>query len=199
MKTLISLLVVISGISSVFADGDPVAQLTAEQMAIKTTVIYPTVGVRALITAADKYRGVIYFTTAEQREQRRIIIIGDDVYDHTGVPFIYTNNNHDELNYVMDSAGNFYWLDESSDATIRHDTIFDKGPVTGSGNITIVNSKMTYIDCDSGHYPSSPLFQNVLDELKKDGNDLSQVKAVFSDNSNPIFHEPSKNSSTPTP
>jgi hypothetical protein len=168
------------------------AQLSPEQIAIKTQPIYPTVNVRWLITAADPARHVIYFTTPEQREQRRIIVVGGYVYDHTGVPFTYTNNNGDEMNYVMDAEGNFYWLDESTDPTIRHDSIFDMGPVAGGGNITIINSKITYIDADSGHYPTGPVFKNTLAELAKDGTDLSTIKAVDTDNDDPIFHKPSK-------
>jgi hypothetical protein len=175
-----------------FADSPGlVNQLSSDQTTIYTASVYPTVSVRLLITAADASRGVIYLT-ADQREQRRIIIVGDYVYDHTGAPFTLTNNNSDEFNYVMDDAGNFYWLDEATDPTIRHDSIFDKGPVAGGGNITIVNSRITCIDSDSGHYPTGALFQNVLNQLMKDGAVVTDFKTVATDNSNPIFHVPSK-------
>jgi hypothetical protein len=186
-------MVIVSASVHPTASADEAPPLSPSQLAIKKTVLFAAVPVRILITLADPFRRVI-FLTPEQREQRRIIIVNNTVYDHTGAPFTMTNHNHNEFNYVMDRAGNFYWLDESSNPTVRHDSIFDAAPVTGAGNITIQDSKITYIDCDSGHYASEPLFPDVMNELGNDGNDLSLIDMVTSDNSDPIFHRPFKSS-----
>jgi hypothetical protein len=124
----------------------------------------------------DKIRGVIYLSP-EQREQRRVVIKDGIVYDVHGNVFPDTVNTKNNVqNYVMDASGNFYLFDENTTPKIRHSSIFDGGPIAGAGNITIKGGKIVLLDSDSGHYPSKPLFPNVLAELAADGVDTTGFK-----------------------
>ena len=137
---------------------------------------YSTVSMRSKEIAKDRDRGVIMFTP-EQREAARMVIVNGNVFTSRGAPFgSKTNGSGDVSNYVMDKSGNFYWFDEKSTPTIRHSSIFDQMPIAGAGNITITKSQITFIDSDSGHYPSGPLFPNVKTQLIKDGVDFSTVE-----------------------
>ena len=126
---------------------------------------YPTVAMHKSKLRADKAEGVIYLDT-KQREERRLVIQNGLVYDHVGRPILNTKSKHkNQNNYVMDAAGNFYLFDEFTHPEIRHSSIFAGGPVAGAGNITIQEGRITYIDADSGHYPSAGVFENVQKEL----------------------------------
>src|SRR5436190_3191279 len=123
---------------------------------------YPTVPMHKSKLHQDKSEGVIYLD-AQQREERRLVIQNGLVYDHTGKTVINTRSkHHNQNNYVMDAAGNFYLFDEFTHPEIRHSSIFAGGPVAGAGNIQIVDGRITYIDADSGHYPTSGVHENVL-------------------------------------
>ncbi len=125
----------------------------------------------------DKQKGV-QMLTADEREALRIIIRDGIAYDNKGniVPDSQ-NAKHNIANYVMDSSGNFYLFDERVTPLIRHSSIFDEGPVAGAGNIQIKNGKIVYCDSDSGHYPSKPLFPQVIVQLKASGTDTSTFQA----------------------
>ena len=126
---------------------------------------YPTVAMHKSKLRQDKSEGVIYLD-AQQREERRLVIQNGLVYDHTGQTLLNTRSKHrNQNNYVMDAAGNFYLFDEFTHPEIRHSSIFAGGPVAGAGNIQIVDGRITYIDSDSGHYPSTGVHENVLKEL----------------------------------
>src|SRR5262245_9520287 len=72
----------------------------------------PTVGMHKSKLRQDKSEGVIYLDD-KQREERRVLIQNGLVYDHTGRPISETSSkHHNQNNYVMDSAGNFYLFDE---------------------------------------------------------------------------------------
>src|SRR5262249_42078530 len=112
----------------------------------------------------------VIYLDAQQREERRLVIQNGLVYDHTGKPVLNTRSKHrNHNNYVMDAAGNFYLFDEFTHPEIRHSSIFAGGPVAGAGDIQIVDGQITYIDADSGHYPSTGIHENVLKELAAHG------------------------------
>ncbi len=126
---------------------------------------YPTVEMHRSKLHQDKSQGVIYLD-ARQREERRVVIREGLVYDHAGNTLLTTRSKHkNQNNYVMDAAGNFYLFDEFTHPETRHSSIFAGGPVAGAGNITIQAGRITDIDSDSGHYPSSGVFENVQKEL----------------------------------
>ena len=130
---------------------------------------YPTVLMEPAALAEDQQRGVIYLD-ASGREERRVTIRDGVVYDHHGAVLPDSKNDHnDEINYVMDAAGNFYMFDEYTTPAIRHSSIFAGGPVAGAGNLRIVNGRIVYIDYHSGHYPAGRVFANVLAELAAHG------------------------------
>ena len=98
------------------------------------------------------------------------------MYDHAGALVRATKSKHHDLNnYVMDSAGNFYLFDEFTTPSIRHSSILAGGPVAGAGNIRIADGRIVYIDSDSGHYPSTRVFPNVLTELRARGVNVDAV------------------------
>jgi hypothetical protein len=112
----------------------------------------------------------VIYLDAKQREERRVLIQNGLVYDHTGRPFPNTRSkHHNQNNYVMDAAGNFYLFDEFTTPEIRHSSIFAGGPVAGAGNIKIEDGRIVYIDSDSGHYPNDGTYENVLKELASHG------------------------------
>ncbi|MBI3424610.1 MAG: hypothetical protein HY011_16875 [Acidobacteria bacterium] len=130
---------------------------------------YPTVEMHRSKLHQDKSQGVIYLD-ARQREERRVVMREGLVYDHSGNTLITTRSKHkNQNNYVMDAAGNFYLFDEFTHPEIRHSSIFAGGPVAGAGNITIQEGRITYIDADSGHYPSAGVFENVKKEIAAHG------------------------------
>lgn len=150
-------------------------RLAPAELAGKQGDRYPTVKIHGSKIGEDKARGVIYLD-ASQREQRRLLIRNGLVYDSTGKPLRDTRSKHkNQNNYVMDAAGNFYLFDEFTTPNIRHSSVFAGGPVAGAGNIRIKDGRIVYIDSDSGHYPTQPLFGNVLKELASCGVDTSAL------------------------
>jgi hypothetical protein len=158
----------------------------APDCSIKTKAIYPTVDMRVAQIQRDKIKGLVphYFTDAE-REQHRFVIFEGTVYKNNctlmGEPDGFTTTDPtkvQQVNYVMDAPGNFYWVDEFKNLMTHHSAVFDAQPVAGAGNITIEKSKITQIDSDSGHYPTGPVFDNVLKQLQLDGADLSPPVSV---------------------
>jgi hypothetical protein len=136
---------------------------------------YPTVTIRSGKVGEDRAAGVIYFDAA-QREARRVTIRDGLVYDHTGTLLRETRSkHHNQNNYVMDASGNFYLFDEFTTPKIRHSSILAGGPVAGAGNIQISDGHVVYIDSDSGHYPSTHVFANVLAELAARGVDVGTI------------------------
>jgi hypothetical protein len=136
---------------------------------------YPTVTIRSGKVSADKAAGVKYFD-AVQREARRVSIRDGLVYDHDGALVRETKSKRHNLNnYVMDAEGNFYLFDEFTTPNVRHSSIFAGGPVAGAGNIQISDGHIVYIDSDSGHYPSTKVFANVLAELRARGVDVGSA------------------------
>jgi hypothetical protein len=146
--------------------------------AIKTGATYPTVDIRPSVLQKDKNRGLqVYYFTAQTREQHRFVVFEGSVYSHDCTVMVNPDGGG-QVNYVMDAAGNFYWVDENKNPQTRHSAVFDAGPVAGAGNIDIENSQIISVDSDSGHYPSGPIFKNVLTQLQLDGVDLSQVNVT---------------------
>ena len=148
----------------------PLAQSPAlKDLAKQQRDKYPTVAMRKSKLREDRAQGVIYLD-ARQREERRVLIQNGLVYDHTGRPLLNTRSkHHNQNNYVMDAAGNFYLFDEFTNPEIRHSSIFAGAPVAGAGNIKIEDGRIVYIDSDSGHYSSEEVYENVLKELASRG------------------------------
>ncbi len=149
---------------------------------------YPTVVMHKSKLHQDKKEGVIYLDT-QLREERRLVIQNGLVYDHTGKPVLNTRSkHHNQNNYVMDAAGNFYLFDEFTHPEIRHSSIFAGGPVAGAGNIKIEEGRIVYIDADSGHYPTEGVHENVLKELASHGVNVGDHKNKTADHENKHHH-----------
>jgi hypothetical protein len=133
--------------------------------------VYPTISMYHRFVDQDDADGVIYFNAC-QRESVRVTIKDGHVYNHTGAMIHRTRSrHHNQVNYVMDSAGNFYLVNEFKQPTIRHSSVFAGGPVAGAGNIRIARGTVVFVDDDSGHYPAQKVFANVLIELGARGVD----------------------------
>ena len=130
---------------------------------------YPTVKMSDGKLEGDRKKGVIYWD-AKKREQSRVIIRDGRIYDQSGHLIPDTRSSRDNHNnYVMDADGNFYLFDEYTYPLIRHSSIFAGGEVAGAGDLVIVAGQIVYIDSNSGHYKSKPLFENVLKRLNQLG------------------------------
>ncbi len=174
---------------AVFAFQSFALALTGPELAARTSSKYQTIDVGVAVHF-DSARGVKYLTPQE-KEQRRVIIQNGVVYSsqnevvREGVVLdnkstLQGNEKPEKITYVMDSAGNFYLFDENATPSIRHSSILSAEPVAGAGELmTDDQGHITYVDDNSGHYATSDLFEtNVLEALKADGVDLSQVTAA---------------------
>ena len=137
---------------------------------------YPTVKM-SLTEKYDMKKNIVYLTE-EQRQAYRIVIHNGLVYDPSGNVIPDSKSDHDNhINYVMDSAGNFYLFNEYEHREIRHSSILAGAPVSGAGEIVIRDGKITLIDSDSGHYrKASKIFSNVLLELQSNGVDTRELE-----------------------
>lgn len=147
----------------------------ASPFVFKTNAVYPTVAMRGGKLEKDKKKGVVYLTE-EDRAKTVLYIVNGMAFDYIGTAIPQTvskNANHN--NYVMDAAGNFYLFDEFTHPEIRHGSIFAGGPVAGAGEIIIKGGRVTYIDSNSGHYPSTKVYENVKKQLELDGVDVQNV------------------------
>ena len=112
---------------------------------------------------------LIHYMSDAERERARVVIVNGVLYTSKGEPTPYGTNG-EELNYVMDAAGNFYMFNQTGHPELRHSSFFDGGPVACSGNLVVKAGRIVKIDHNSGHYsPTDVMFQNALKELKKDG------------------------------
>lgn len=163
---------------------------TAEQLMLKTGE-----GTYPVVEMGDHYKDeshtasiwshgliIIYFT-AEQREAFRVVIVDGIVYDTAGNIKTWGDDKL-KLNYVMDSAGNFYIFDnksEKGEPRYRHSSILAGKGVAGAGEIRIdEEGKVTKIDSDSGHYsPGLKQFENVVKELEINGARLKDIKIKY--------------------
>lgn len=126
------------------------AAVSPAQLAAQAAEKYAVFPMKPGYLEKDQRKGVVYFT-AEEREQRRAVIVEGLVYDNQGV-MLRDSAEADggALQYVMDSKGNLYIFDDIK--TVRHSSIFAGGPVAAAGDIQIENGRVTAIDANSGHY-----------------------------------------------
>jgi hypothetical protein len=118
---------------------------------------------------------VKYFNRAERAKLKITVASDGRILKADGTPM-----NVSKGVYVMDKEGNIYIVPRfHPDYKIHHSSIFAGGPVAAAGEITTKNGTVTMIDRSSGHYkPTSVHFQQVLDELKAKGADISNAKSV---------------------
>jgi hypothetical protein len=152
-------------------------RLTPAQLRPKTQELYPTKPMNDSRKGEDTrivdHGLLIHYMSNEERENARVVIVNGRLYTSRGEPTPYGKAGED-LNYVMDAAGNFYIFNQTGHPELRHSSFFDGRPVAGAGDLVVKDGTIAKIDHNSGHYsPSDTMFQNVLSELKKDGVDLS--------------------------
>ncbi len=100
----------------------------------------------------------------------------------SGDPHTFLLNTKDGPNgqyiFVMDGDGNIY--SASKGVVHHHSSFLAGGPVAAAGHWTIEYGALKTICNDSGHYqPPFDYTQQVLDELKKRGVDVSGVQATW--------------------
>lgn len=148
-------------------------QLAGKQLLAKTRPLYEAKAMNDSKTGEDKtivdHGVLIHYMSAEERERSRVVIVAGTLHTSRGEPTPYGADG-DKLNYVMDTAGNFYLFNQTGHPELRHSSFFSGGPVACAGNLEVRNGTIVHIDSNSGHYsPSGKMFQNALAELKKDG------------------------------
>jgi hypothetical protein len=131
--------------------------------------IYPTVELTEGMREEDRRKGVIYWN-AEKREASQVTIRAGKVFDANGSPFRDSRSNHDnQIGYVMDQGGFFYFFNGYADPTLRHSSVFAGKDVAGAGDMVIEKGKIVYVDSNSDHYRTKPIFKNVLIRLRQLG------------------------------
>jgi hypothetical protein len=183
-KPRLFILVIVLGLLAIFNHSRTVKRAPASGVdcALKTADLYPTVNIRPTALEKDRTRNLQqYYFSGIVREEHRFIVAGGVTYNYQ-CAVMKDPDGGGPVNYVMDADGNFYWVDENKNPSTRHSAVFDAGPVAGAGNITITDSKIVSIDSDSGHYPSGPVFSNVLKQLQLEGVDLHDVHVTRTKN-----------------
>ncbi len=79
--------------------------------------------------------------------------------------------------FVMDGQGNLYASARHEPGAFHHSSFLAGGPVAGAGEIVVENGKLILITDRSGHYQPPPQYlQQVLDQLKSQGVDVSSIQ-----------------------
>lgn len=113
----------------------------------------------------------IVFTSGRNKTSARIEAKSKDATDTEDAIYEMTDS---KINYVMDSAGNFYFFENErkANANIRHSSMFAGKPVAGAGEMILdkKTGKILSVNSHSGHYaPKEQFFANVMKELKSLG------------------------------
>ncbi|MCV7288948.1 methyl-accepting chemotaxis protein [Mycolicibacterium wolinskyi] len=83
--------------------------------------------------------------------------------------------------FTMDPHGNLYVSLEHARGRIHHSTLSSGKPVTGAGELTVVDGRLIELTDNSGHYrPLRSNTQNVIDELANQGIDMDAVSVLLS-------------------
>jgi hypothetical protein len=78
--------------------------------------------------------------------------------------------------FVMDPHGNLYVSYEHSAGKIHHSTLSSGQPVTGAGELKVIDGRLIELTGNSGHYrPLRTNTRNVLAELADQGIDVGSI------------------------
>ncbi|HEX6682845.1 MAG TPA: hypothetical protein VF062_08620 [Candidatus Limnocylindrales bacterium] len=116
-------------------------------------------------------------------EQYRVVVGPDGllrrsdgtVVDTTGASSAHHGGANREI-FIMDEHGNMYMSPDQEVGVFHHSTLSGGRPVTGAGELEVVNGEVRTVTDHSGHYrPTRTNTQNVMDELGRQGVDTDGV------------------------
>jgi len=189
LKSLISLMILVSMSQMVLAQSSPVDMADQEVMATlglqdisqpcvlkakvqpeKQTQAYRTVSMKSILIGRDNDKGLARLTP-NQLDHSRIVIKNQRIFTCMDTPMQDTPG--EKITYVMDTAGNVYLFDEFNFKKVRHSSMIWKtvngvvqgAEVAGAGEMKIKDQMIVFINSDSGHYPSDSVFKQVQSEL----------------------------------
>jgi hypothetical protein len=124
----------------------------------------------------------VKYLTHTERAAFRLEIAKGLLYDYAGQPFdttgAYSLHSDDaRAIFVMDDDGTFYASKRQRVGEFHHSSLVAGGPVAAAGEIEAQNGQLLAISDKSGHYrPGRAFTQQAIDELTKNGVDISKVK-----------------------
>lgn len=129
--------------------------------------------------------GVRYLDGAA-REELRLTVRNGLVYRSDGTLFDTTNASSVHAGgggraiFVMDEHGNMYASNVQRVGDFHHSSFLGGAPVTGAGELQVVNGRVQTVTDHSGHYtPGRSNTQRVLDELGQQGVDMNGVNVDY--------------------
>lgn len=119
----------------------------------------------------------------EKLEQHRVVVdengllrnTDGSLFDTTGAKSHWTPDGGRAI-FIMDRHGNIYASLEQERGRLHHSTLASGNPVTGAGELSVVNGRLVEVTGNSGHYmPGRTNTQNVIDELARQGIDSHSI------------------------
>ncbi|MUM33602.1 hypothetical protein [Mycolicibacterium sp. CBMA 361] len=126
--------------------------------------------------------------TPDKLEQHRVVVdqnglmrhIDGRLLDTSGAISHWTPGGGRAI-FTMDPHGNMYVSLEQEKGRIHHSTLSSGKPVTGAGEISVINGRLVELTDSSGHYmPLRSNTKNVLDELASQGVDIHSISIHLS-------------------
>ncbi|TQR87612.1 hypothetical protein D8S82_05280 [Mycobacterium hodleri] len=119
----------------------------------------------------------------EKLEQHRVVVdengllrnTDGSLFDTTGAKSHWTPDGGRAI-FIMDRHGNIYASLEQERGRLHHSTLASGNPVTGAGELSVINGRLVEVTGNSGHYmPGRTNTQNVVDELARQGIDIRSI------------------------
>ncbi|MBB5165774.1 PE domain-containing protein [Mycobacterium sp. AZCC_0083] len=123
----------------------------------------------------------------EKLEQHRVVVdehghmrdTDGTLFDTTGATSHWTPDGGRAI-FIMDPHGNIYASLEQERGRLHHSTLSSGNPVTGAGELSVVNGRLVEVTGNSGHYmPGRTNTQNILDELARQGIDIHSINVEW--------------------
>ncbi|WP_280449415.1 hypothetical protein [Nocardia brasiliensis] len=128
----------------------------------------------------------VKYLTEEERKAYQLTVKDGKIYDATGSLFDTStaqtaHSGAGRAIFVMDEKGNLYASTNHAIGEFHHSSFLGGKPVSGAGELQVVNGELKLVTDQSGHYkPSREYTDQVLDRLRNQGVsiDTSQVKTT---------------------
>jgi hypothetical protein len=125
--------------------------------------------------------------TPEELEAHRLVVGPDGLirrsdgtlFDTSSASSVHQGGGGRAI-FVMDENGNMYASTYQEVGVFHHSTLGNGNPVTGAGEVEIIDGRLQTVTDHSGHYtPGRSNTQNVLDELQRQGIDVDAVDVDY--------------------
>lgn len=125
----------------------------------------------------------VKYLDEDGREERRLFVHDGRLYGVDGRPFdtstgmsIHGGNDPRAI-FVMDEYGNIYASNYHALGEFHHSSLLAGEPVSGAGEMRVVNGRLEFISDQSGHYKPPPEYlEQVIERLREDGIDFDDVE-----------------------